>query len=276
MRFLFLQTAILLLLTSCLNLQVVHQFSEEALESTAEFEQINLNFQQLCEKKKVMEAVQAGSIQRNYREGCQLQILADSAVLKMQHAIIDYLHGLYLLTSDQRVSYSLDPVSQALQGHSWLNLQEKELSSYQKIIELVAQASTEGFRKRKTTDYVTQAQEPLNILIDKLIFVMNEPLREGALQQQEMLYLHTRELADSAHSFLEKGNLIQAHAKELDYYGQQLNLMDTYVAILHTVKKGHQQLYEKRHHLDKDDTLEALVHYISEIQQLQSKFEKIK
>lgn len=276
MKFFFLQASMLLLLTSCLNLQVVHQFSEEALESTAEFEQIDLTFQQLCEKKMMMEAVQTGAIKRNYRKGCPLQMLADSAVLKMQHALVDYLNGLYLLTSNQRISYALDPISQALQENTLINLKEEELGAYQKMIELITQASTEAYRKRKTTQYVTQAREPLNTMIDKLVFIMHESLREAAEQQREMLYLQTKELADSAHSFLEKRNLIHAYASELDYYEQQLQLLDTYVAVLRTIKDGHQELYEKRDHLDKDDALETLMHYTGEIRQLQSKFEKIK
>lgn len=276
MRFLLLQTAMLLLLTSCLNLQIVHQFSEEALESTAEFEQIELTFQQLCEKKMMMEAIRAGAIKRNYRQGCQLQILADSAALKMQHAIVDYLKGLYLLTSNRRISYSLDPVAQVLQENALVNLEEEELGAYQKMIELIFQASTEAYRKRKTSDYVAQAQEPLGIIIDKIVFVMNESLREAAEQQREMLYFQTRELADSAHSFLEKRNLILAYASELAYYDQQFQLLDAYITILRTVKEGHQQLYEKRDQLDKDDALEILIHYTGEIRQLHSNFEKIK
>lgn len=263
-------------LTSCLNLQNVHQFSEEALESAATFQQVELTFQQLCKKKHLMEAIRHSAVQRSYEGNCKVHFAADSAILKMQQVVTDYLNGLFLLTANKRITYALDPLAEAIQANALINVQEEETAAYQKMLELLMQASTEAYRKKKAAAYISQAQESLTVLLDQLIFVLDKPLREAAAQQQEMLYLQTRELADSAQSFLEKRSLILDYAGQLEYYQQQQQLLNTYITMLHRIREGHRQLYEKRDQLNKDDVLETLLYYTGELRQLQSEFKKIR
>ncbi len=265
-----------LFLSSCLNLQTVHQFSEEARESTGKFDQLTLSFRQLCQNKAWMQAVRTGTVPRSYPPDCMLPVAADSAMLQMQQVVVDYLDALYRLTGDARASYSFAPVGQALQGNPLVSLKEEQINAYQQMAELVTQFAGEARRKKKTAAYIAQAHEPLSILIDQLTFILDQPLREAARQQQDMLYLQTRELADSTHSFLEKRALIMDYTARSEEYQRQLGLLDTYVALLQNVKEGHRQLYEQRNRLDKDDTIETLSHYTGALYRLQSAFEKIK
>ncbi len=263
-------------LVSCLNLQTVHQFSEEALESTAQLNQLTLSFEQLCQNKHWMQAVRTATLPRSYPPDCTLPATADSALLQMQQVVVDYLNGLSALTSSARTSYSFAPLGQALKQNNLVSIKEEQVNAYQQMAELLTQSAGEARRKKKTATYIAQAHEPLMVLIEQLIFVLKEPLREAARQQQDMLYLQTRELADSAHSFLEKRNLILDYAARSEDYHRQLRLLDTYVALLQNVKEGHRQLYEQRNRLDSDDAIETLSHYTGALYRLQSAFEKIK
>ncbi len=261
---------------SCTSLQSVSQFSEQALASTGEFDRSAPTFQHLCEEKNMMEALRMSQVQRNYQGGCDLALKADTVVNKMQQAVNNYLSGLYLLTSNQRLKYSLDPIAEALQTNTQLGVKEEVVSAYQQVLELLLRSSSEAYRRKKTAWYIEQAQAPLAKILDQLIFIMDTSLREAVEQQREMLYLQTKELSEGAASILEKRNLILSYAQQLKEYEHQCQRLDTYVAILHQIKAGHGDLFEKRQHLNKEESLETLVYYTGRLQQLQRDFEKIK
>ena len=260
--------------SSCLSLEAVQQYASESAEGTERFSEIDLTFQALCQRKRQWRDLRQSRVLRTYQDSCLLQQQADSALMKMQRAVQEYLMALYAVSSGERVYYSLNPVKEALTGSGLIQVEEKTINAYQNLLELLATASTEAYRRRQVQQLVDQAHPPLTALIDQLTFVVDEAFREAIGQQQEMLYLNTLELADSARTFVERQSLLQQYIEEVRYYEQQLQLLDTYATILATVKDGHQALYDRRRKLHRQETVTTMVFYLAELRRLQTAFEK--
>ena len=265
---------LLITCTSCLSLEAVQQYAAEATEGTEQFNNVDLTFQALCQRKRQLRDLRQSRVLRTYRDSCELHQQADSAIIKMQRATQEYLTALYAISSGERVYYSLSPLKDALTGSQLFEIEVSTADAYQQLLELLVTASTETYRRRQVQRLVTQAHAPLTTLLEQLAFVVDEAFREAIQQQKSMLYLNTRELADSAQTFMERQTVLQRYIDEAAYYEQQLQLLDTYVAVLKTIQEGHQQLYDQRARLHRRETVAGLAFYLNELRALQRSFEK--
>ena len=263
-----------ILCSSCLSLEAVQQYADQSVESNEQFNQIDLTFQELCQRKRQLRDLRQSRVLRTYQDSCWLHQQADSAMTKIAGVVQDYLVALGTVASGDRVSYDLGSAPEVLVGSGLINIEANTLSAYQGLLELLVTASTEAYRRRQVQQLVSQAQGPLATLIDQLTFIADESLREATEQQQEMLYLHTRELADSAQTFMERQAVLLPYLTEAQYYEQQLALLNTYVATLRVIKEGHRQLYEQRDQLHRRETVTTMAFYLNELHQLQRSFAK--
>ena len=264
---------VLIISSSCLRLDAVQQYATESQTAAAQFEEITPTFRALCQQKRQLRDLRQGRAQRTYQDSCTLPLRADSAAQAMQTVLIDYLAALYAVSSGERVTYDLSPVGQAISSNSLISLDENTVTAYQSLLGLLTTAATEAYRRREIKRLVAQAHPPLVTLIDQLRFVTHESLREAIAQQQEMQYLNVRELADSAQTFVERRSLWQEYIEQAERYEHQQQQLDTYAAVLNTIKEGHQQLYDQREQLDRKETISALAYYLRELRQLQSTFQ---
>ena len=262
------------LFSSCLRMEAVQQYAAESSESTHQFNEIDLTFRALCQRKRQLRDLRQSRVLRTYQDSCLLHQQADSAIAEIQAAVQEYLVALQAVSSGDRVIYDLSAVKDGLASSGLINIEATTASAYQNLIELLATATTEAYRRRQVQKLVAEANAPLATLIDQLTFVVDESFREAIEQQKEMLYIDTRELTDSAQTFVERQRVLQQYVAESHYYEQQLLLLDTYAIILNTIKQGHQELYEHRDKLQRQETVRAVAFYASQLRQLQQSFEK--
>ena len=264
---------LLLVCSSCLRLDAVQQYAAESQAAAAQFKEITPTFRALCQQKRQLRDLSRGRAQRTYQDSCALHLRADSAAQAMQTILVDYLTALQSVSSGGRIAYDLSPVGQAISSNSLISLDENTVTAYQSLLELLTTAATEAYRRREVERLVAQAHPSLVTLIDQLRFVTHESLREAVAQQQEMQYLNVRELADSAQTFVERRSLWQEYIGQAEQYEQQQQQLDTYAALLNTIKEGHQQLYDQRKRLDRKETVSALAYHLRELRQLQTTFQ---
>ena len=260
---------LLVVCSSCLSLEAVQQYAAASTEATDTFSGIQLTFQDLCQRKRQLRDLRQSRVLRTYQDSCAMHQQADSTVIKIQGAIQDYLTALHTISSGERVRYSLAPLQEALTGSGLVSLQAPSADAYRNLLELVTTASTEAYRRRQVERLVTQAHPPLTALLDQLTKVLDESWREAIRQQKAMMYLHTRELADSAQTFMERQEVLRRYIDEARYYEQQEQLLDTHVAVLQVIQEGHQQLYERRDQLHRRETVAGLAFYVGELRSLQ-------
>ena len=264
--------SLVLVCSSCLSMKSVQQFATESTESVEQLAGVSLTFQALCQRKRQLRDLRQSQVLRTYQDSCGLQQQADSAVLLMQGALHEYLVSLATVASGERPQYDLSPAKDALLSSGAISLEEETLGAYQSLLELLATATTEGYRRRQVQQLVKQANGPLATLVEQLTLVVNETFREAIGQQKEMLYLTARETADSAQTFVERQRVLKGYIGEADYYEQQLDLLGTYAEILAVIKEGHQQLYEQRDKLHRQETITTMTYYLKELNGLRTAF----
>lgn len=261
--------------SSCLRLEAVQQYATEAQVSTNRFNEIELTFRELCQRKRQIRDLRQGPALRTYQDSCQQHQRADVALQQLQTAVADYLTALSALAGGERITYDLGPVKSALGGSGLISLEENTMGAYQSLLEVLGTAATEAYRRRQLTRLVAEAHLPLLTLLDQLTFVADESFREAIEQQQEMQYLNIRELADSAQTFVERRHLWQEYIEEAAYYEQQQRLLTTYAAMLETIRQGHRQLYDQRNRLNRREAVATLGFYLTELRRLQATFAKL-
>ena len=260
------------LFSSCLSLEAVQQYAVESAESTEQFTEIDLTFQALCQRKRQLRDLRQSRVLRTYQDSCRLHQQADSAVIEMQNAVQEYLLALYSVSSGERIYYDLSSAKDALTNSGLVDIEANTADAYQNLLELLVTASTEAYRRRQVQQLVSRANTPLVTLINQLTLVVDESFREAIGQQKEMLYLNTRELTDSAQTFIERQQVLEHYLTEAQHYEQQLHLLDTYVAMLGAVKEGHKQLYAQRDRLHRRETVATMAFYLRKLRQLQDSF----
>ncbi len=257
---------------ACLRLSAVQQYADESQTGIHRFDEVSLGFRDLCQRKRQVRDLRRGQAQRTYQDSCVLHRQADSALLTMQSAITAYLSTLSAVSSGERRIYDLSPAADALSNSGLVTWEEGTVGAYQNLLELLATAATETYRRQQVEALVADAHEPLTILLDQFSFAVDESLREAIEQQQEMLYLNTLELADSAQTFVERRGLWQEYVAQSDYYARQLELLNTYAALINTIRQGHQHLYNQRERLDRTETIATTAFYLRQLRDLQQAF----
>ena len=259
----------LIMISGCYSLSHVQQFTTEATETLAQGIDLEPTFYDVCQQRQRIEILQDGTLTSGFREGCQLQQQADSTALKIHIALMDYLVGLHQLASSGRSGPSLAPLGSALQAHPWLEEQGDAVAAYQELAQLSLTGITERSRRKKAREFIAQANEPLQTLLGAYEFAIGDLLVESIKRQQQMSYMYTRELLDSAQSFIERRTLIEEYMDQSIVYDEQQQHLQQFVNVLKTIGAGHEELYQQRSDLQQQEAIESLYYYTSQLQRMQ-------
>ncbi|WKN44625.1 hypothetical protein [Tunicatimonas pelagia] len=263
-----------LAVSGCYSLTHVQQFTAEATETLAQGAQLEPTFYQTCQQRQRMLLLQEGKLTRNFQEGCELQQQADTTLIQIREALTHYLLALHQLVASERSSASLAPLGDALQSHPWLAEQGDLVAAYQELAQLSLTGFTERSRRKKARELIARANGSVQTLLEAYQFVLNDLLVESINRQQKMHFFYSRELLDSAQSFLEKQQVISTYMDQVLEYETQQYRLQQYAEALQTVGEGHEAVYQQRSDLQQQTAIEAVVHYTSQLQRMQllSKF----
>ena len=256
-------------ISGCYSLSHVQQFATEATETLAEGAQLEPTFYQTCQQRQRMLLLQEGKLTRSFQEGCTLQQQADTTLIQIREALTHYLLALHQLVSSGRSGASLAPLGNALQSHPWLAEQGDLVSAYQELAQLSLTGFTEGTRRKKAQELIARANEPVQTLLKAYQFVLNDLLVESVGRQQEMHFMYSRELLDSARSFLEKKQVIEEYMDQILVYESQQQRLQQFAEALQAVGEGHSAVYQQRTNLQQQTAIEALAYYTNQLQRMQ-------
>ncbi len=263
-----------LAVSGCYSLAHVQQFTTEATETLAQGAQLKPTFYQTCQQRQRMLLLQEGKLTRSFQDGCELQQQADTTLLQIREALTHYLLALHQLVASGNSSASLAPLGNALQSHPWLAEQGDLVSAYQELAQLSLTGFTERTHRKKAQELIARANGPVQMLLEAYQFVLTDLLVESIDRQQKMSFTYSRELLDSAQSFLEKKQVIEEYMDQVLEYESQQQRLQQFVGALQTVGEGHRAVYQQRKSLQQQTAIDALAHYTSQLQRMQvlSKF----
>lgn len=266
-------------ISSCTGLRAVNNFSSVSSTGLAKFEEIPNSFTQHCLDRCVFESIRKLEIKRAPDCDCSNYQKADSVTLLIYLSIRGYFEGLTDISDNDLTRYKLDALSSSLIAGSFGDIQidQQQADAYKMVSTILLDAVTGNYRKSKIKKYVEQANQPIQVLLNKFQFILQKNL-EGELNfRKEKLYAFYRELllSDALNDY-EKENAAAEYYRTLSAVNEQQELIDLFANSLQSIAEGHRKIYDNRNKMTAKELSDALIIYQSAISNAVSEFNKLK
>jgi hypothetical protein len=270
---------LIIIISGCVNLKYVNDFSTSSLKGLKQFEEIDYSFKQNC--LDTCYDYNINNLNLTPKDcDCKLSEQADNVTLLIYHAALGYIDGLSSLSNKDLTSYKMDAMTKALTDGKYgsLTIDKKQADAYKSIADLLLKAFTDKYRNRKIKEYVKEANEPFKVLISSLDFNISENL-SGVLNTYEAgiernFFNWTKK--DLTLSNFEKRKVAEEYYQQLDMIETRHKELLTYSKTLKKIAAGHQKLADNVDKLSKDEIKRQLFQYASDIKDIISEFNKIK
>jgi hypothetical protein len=265
-------------LTGCVSLEHVHNFSSSSLESVRKFEAIDYSFKQSCLDNcyngKINDLIISDSVCN-----CKADERADSITLIIYRAINGYLNGLSNLSENNLTNYKLEPLSQSVTNFELgsLKFEKSQVEAYSTISSILLRAFTDKYRRQKIREYIKAGNNPVNVLIGFLDFNLSENLSNKLNVEKQFIKDTYFDLTkDATLSVYEKRKAVEEYYDRTGKIDLQQKELLTYSRSLKKIATGHQKLTENIGRLSKAEIKVELTRYASDIEDLISEFNKLK
>ncbi|MEB2775200.1 hypothetical protein SYJ56_07765 [Algoriphagus sp. D3-2-R+10] len=268
-----------LILFSCVNLKTVGDFSAVSMESVKNFEQIDYSFLKHCVDRCTDEAIRKYEIKREQECSCELYQEADSVTQVIYNSIEGYFEGLSNLSHNELTNYSTDAVVSALSADELgpLKIEENTVNAFSSLSNTLLRASTDFYRRRKITSYIEQANEPIQVLLEKFRMIIGTNLKGELRFKRERLYAFYMDMKmnGTVISEYEKGKLAADYYQALESIQRKEMELEVFAMSLDEIAKGHQVLYDNRTKLSVKDLTGLLLSYSNNVNDLITEFNKL-
>jgi hypothetical protein len=151
------------------------------------------------------------------------------------------------------------------------------VDAYSRIATTLSKAITDGYRRNKLSIYVSEANEPIKVLLDSYASTLESNLAMRLQTQEERLKSFYFDLStDDDASLYEKKKVIEEYNNAIETLGQRKKLISSFARGLRSVAQGHEALYQQRNKLKNRQLRELLIGYYSNILDIADEFNKIK
>ncbi len=263
---------------ACVNLKEVGEFAHTSKTSLAKLQEIEYGFAQACRDRCRMDAMEVFRIERSEECACESYQEADSVLLRIQLTIQGYFDGLEQLSGNHLTRYNLSGPKKLMQEGvfgEW-RIAEQETQAYGHLAELIAMASTDGFRRKDLRRFIEEANTPLIALLDQLELILLGNLQTTLENRKSRLYGFYQRLTFSENlSDLETGLATKLYYEELDEIHKVEKQIDATTQALRKITEAHQVLFDQRKRLTRKDFKANIKLYQSDISDLIAAFNQI-
>jgi hypothetical protein len=270
---------LIIILSGCVNLKYVNDFSTSSQKGLKQFEEITYSFKQYCLDTCYDYNISNLNLTPKECE-CKSSEEADKVTLLIYHAALGYIDGLTSLSNKDLTSYKMDALTKALTAGNFgtITIDKKQADAYKSIADLLLRAFTDKYRNKKIKAYVKEANEPFKVLIFSLDFNLSQNLsgildafKEGISSD---FFTWTRK--DSTLSNFEKRIITKEYYQQLEKIEIRQKELQTYSKTLKKIGEGHQKLADNVDKLSNDEIKRQLFQYASDIKDIISEFNKLK
>ncbi len=270
---------VIVITQSCVNLKQVNSYSAKSLTGIKQFEEIQYSFSQYCFDRCQLENITQYLIKREPDCSCSLYKTADSVTLLIYNSVRGYFDGLANLSANELTKYDFDAFKKAITAGDWgsIKIDDADVKAYSAISAILLRATTDLYRKQKIKEYIAQANEPIQLLLSKLQFILQKNLSGELNFKKERLYAYYKELGLGRNiSDYEKGKAATDYYQQISLITNQQNQIDSFVKNLRGIASGHQKLYDNRNKLTFKEVQEMIKGYTGDIEDLIAEFNKLK
>lgn len=257
----------MVLLTSCVNLRHVGEFTESSIEGIEKFELLAPSFTQSCLDDCLQENIVSLKI-----HGTSCYCTADEKADSITQLIYDttraYFYGLGKISNNELTNYRTDELTQSLTSGNFgsLTLDETDVNAYSNISTVILRSFTDGYRRNQIKKYVSEANQPLQTLLHFLDLNLAGNLK-GKLEVQKasLKNFYFDLVADENLSFYERTRFTQEYFERTAKLTAKQRELDSFSEVLHLISEGHNALYANVNQLSSDGVRAELATYGSQL-----------
>ncbi|MCH5717199.1 hypothetical protein [Niabella hibiscisoli] len=271
---------LLLFCMSCSSLRYVSGYSTASVKALQSFETLDYSFNKACRDKCLYEQLDEQKLLANDCN-CSLEAKADSVIQNLFSVTNFYMEGLIKLSDNKLTSYSYEGLAGNITAGKIGNIiiSERQAVAFQKIATTLTNAVTNRYRKKKLKQYIAEANEPLQVIIEALQFNLVGNLGGRLNTQQERLKAYTFDLFQNKDiSAYEKKLIIEQYNSSITELEMIRKRIETLSLQLGTIAQGHNELNKNRYRLnDKNLNLAGkLAGYSATLSKLITEFNTLK
>ncbi|GMQ27483.1 hypothetical protein [Algoriphagus confluentis] len=268
-----------LFLGSCVNLRAVGDFALSSSASIGHYENLGYSFSDHCTDRCRDEAIRTLEIKLELNCPCDTFFKADSVTGVFYQTIQHYLNEMGGLAGKDLTSYKTQALFGALTAQQFgpIRVSESEVGAYAAVSDLIARIALTGFRKKKTSKYLEEANQPIQTLLDKFSSIISNDLKGELRFKKARLYSQYMNLkmGNTLDSDFESQSAVRTYYTSLSEIERKEKLLDVYAQSLKKIAQGHQELYEKRDQLSFKELTQSMLGYSEEIQKLYKEFNQL-
>ena len=274
---------IALLPISCVNLKTVSSFSTTSLKSLENFEDINFSFSQFCADKCQFEAIRKLEINKELKCYCTVYESADSVTLLIYNSLRGYFDGLTKISASDLTIYNFDALKTALNAGTFgtVKISKEDVNAYTAISKILLKATTDIYRKNRIAKYVEEANQPVQVLLNKLKTIVHRNMEEELEFKKLANFTYCTQLLDTTlhidhlnHN--EKAGILRTYYQQNSEIDLKKKQIESFSKSLATIAEGHQKLYDNRNKITAKEVRELLIGYISNMKDIETQINKLK
>jgi hypothetical protein len=186
-------------------------------------------------------------------------------LLRLQRLIQAYMDGLGQLAGDGLASYDkqLDGLGEALQSAKLAD--QNEATAVASVSKLLAFAVAERWREGKLVTLIEQADAPFQIMVGKLVVIVETGFVLDVSNEREALNKYYSELRVTSRDPAGLAALAEWREMREGQIADHETAIRNYVVVLKTIAAGHHKLYVSRNELSKAEVQAELHEYTSRL-----------
>jgi hypothetical protein len=260
-------------LAGCVDLGAIRRFADQAAEtaSYAELTESYINqFDRIARYRKVdRHAALAEQANERHKQ--------EQPLLGLQRGLVEYLNALATLASDQAISYdqSLKGLADELKDSKLVA--DSRADAFHSISSLLAKAATDGYRRKKLKDFITQGNAPIQKVISGLTNIVGvQFMREIDNERGEIDGYYNKIILNAPENDPAVALVRDKMATDLDQIRARQAACGAYIAAMTKIAQAHQELYDRRDRLASAETLTLMYGYSQDVIALRQKLRQPK
>lgn len=265
--------------SGCANLHTVNNFSSASSSALSKFEDIDYGFNQHCRERCVAENISEFQIKRTPDCNCAIYKTADSVTTLIYLSVKNYFASLAALSGKDQRHYDFTSLNASLVAGSFGDFQitQQQADAYSGVANLLLDASTGIYRNNKIRKYVQQANRPMQLLLEKLQFILQENLSGELDFKKEKLYnLYRGLLLTNGLNNFEKQKATEEYYEQLEKINSEQDRINLFATSLADIASGHQKIFENLNEMKDKPLKDSLLILQTHLQSNILRFNKIK
>jgi len=239
-------------MSACVNLKHVGEFSQTSIEGIEKYEILPQNFTQICNEDCEQKNIRNFKIHKTAC-ACDQNEKADSITAVIYATTRDYFYGLVDITDNKLTSYQTADLNTALSTGDFgpIKLNEADVNAYSKVSTLLLRAFTDGYRRKKVKEYITEGHGPLKVLLNFLEQNISGNLNgKLEVQKSSIKNFYFDFVTDKKLSPYERTKFAEDYFRRISEIAAKQKELDSFSEILREIAEGHDALYSFSNQLE--------------------------